>query len=51
MIVAVLEDYVINSNVKFKYQDNLSNIIREEIGKVNSSVLGIYEILKEVVDE
>lgn len=51
LIVDLLEDYIINSNVKFKYQDNISNIIREEIGKVNSSVLGIYEILKEVTDE
>ena len=51
LIVAVLEDYVINSNVKFKYQDNLTNIIRSEIGKVNKSILDIYEILNEVVSE
>lgn len=51
LIIDILEDYAINSNIKFKYQDNLTYIIKDEISKVNTSVIGIYEILKGLSEE
>ncbi len=49
-IISVLEDYAINSNVKFKFEDRISQLIKSEISKLNNTNIEILKVIKQIID-